>query len=114
MTAAVDAAVEAHRASPTRPGAVADPKTEEPIAIPATARSPDAARGSSVRAVRGRGSFDPVRMYLKEIGKVPLLTGPQEVSLAKRIEAGLDAVDRVEQDAGPQRRPAGEPAGGVP
>jgi RNA polymerase primary sigma factor len=43
------------------------------------------------------GSFDPVRMYLKEIGKVPLLTGPQEVSLAKRIEAGLDAVDRVAQ-----------------
>ena len=35
------------------------------------------------------GSFDPVRMYLKEIGKVPLLTAAQEVSLAKRIEAGL-------------------------
>ena len=35
------------------------------------------------------GSFDPVRMYLKEIGKVPLLTAEQEVTLAKRIEAGL-------------------------
>ncbi len=43
------------------------------------------------------GSFDPVRMYLKEIGKVPLLTGPQEVSLAKRIEAGLGAVDQIEE-----------------
>jgi RNA polymerase primary sigma factor len=31
-------------------------------------------------------SNDPVRMYLKEIGKVPLLTAVQEVSLAKRIE----------------------------
>ena len=32
---------------------------------------------------------DPVRMYLKEIGKVPLLTAEQEVDLAMRIEAGL-------------------------
>jgi len=31
---------------------------------------------------------DPVRMYLKEIGKVPLLTSAQEVDLAKRIEDG--------------------------
>jgi RNA polymerase primary sigma factor len=31
---------------------------------------------------------DPVRMYLKEIGKVPLLTASQEVDLARRIEAG--------------------------
>jgi RNA polymerase primary sigma factor len=35
------------------------------------------------------GSFDPVRMYLKEIGKVQLLSGEQEVMLAKRIEAGV-------------------------
>jgi RNA polymerase primary sigma factor len=36
----------------------------------------------SVRAT----SNDPVRMYLREIGKVPLLTAAEEVSLAKRIE----------------------------
>ena len=47
------------------------------------------------------GGFDPVRMYLKEIGKVPLLTGPQEVSLAKRIEAGVHASERLDDDTAP-------------
>ena len=39
---------------------------------------------------------DPVRMYLKEIGKVPLLTARQEVDLAMKIEAGLEATARIE------------------
>ena len=39
---------------------------------------------------------DPVRMYLKEIGRVPLLTAQEEVSLAKRIEAGLIAEEKLE------------------
>ena len=37
---------------------------------------------------------DPVRMYLKEIGKVPLLTADQEIELAKQMEAGMLA-DKV-------------------
>ena len=42
---------------------------------------------------------DPVRMYLKEIGRVALLTAQEEVDLAKRIEAGLIASDKL-QDHG--------------
>jgi RNA polymerase primary sigma factor len=51
---------------------------------------------------------DPVRMYLKEIGKVPLLTAAQEVDLARRIEAGematlllhsLELDDKTDQKA---------------
>src|SRR5205807_1284075 len=38
---------------------------------------------------------DHVRMYLKEIGKVPLLSGEEEVSLAQRVEAGLEAAERI-------------------
>ncbi len=43
---------------------------------------------------------DPVRMYLKEIGKVPLLTAEQEIDLAKAMEAGLDAEKTLAEDEG--------------
>jgi RNA polymerase primary sigma factor len=44
---------------------------------------------------RGGGSSDPVRMYLKEIGRVPLLTGPEEVEYSRRVEAGGFAATRL-------------------
>ncbi len=45
--------------------------------------------------MRTETSTDPVRAYLREIGRVPLLRGPEEVELAKRMEAGLLAQERL-------------------
>jgi RNA polymerase primary sigma factor len=80
------------------------PAAPEPAAAPGPVtrnrRAPrtEAAPGENVRPDRvGEGGVsDPVRMYLKEIGKVPLLTGAQEVSLAQRIEKGLMASESIE------------------
>jgi len=44
--------------------------------------------GLDLSVPKGVGIDDPVRMYLKEIGKVDLLTAAEEVELAKRIEQG--------------------------
>ena len=47
-----------------------------------------------VDVLEGVSTEDPVRMYLKEIGNVPLLTGDEEVELAKRVEAGDEEAKR--------------------
>jgi RNA polymerase primary sigma factor len=43
----------------------------------------------------GAGTADPVRMYLREIGQVPLLVAQEEVDLAMRIEAGVLTEERI-------------------
>ena len=47
------------------------------------------------RSPSAGATADPVKDYLKQIGKVPLLNAEQEVELAKRIEAGLFAEDKL-------------------
>ena len=56
----------------------------------------------------GVGLDDPVRMYLREIGRVPLLTADHEVSLAKRMERGLFLDQVIAEMAGDGADPPGE------
>jgi len=59
--------------------------------------------GEDLRASRvaaAGASADPVKDYLRQIGKVPLLTARQEVELAKRIEAGLFADQKLAEGTG--------------
>jgi len=66
-------------------------------------RRPTRARTSATSSSdQGGGAADPVHTYLKEIGRVSLLTAELEVELAKRIEAGNEASERLaELDAKP-------------
>ena len=74
---------------------MASTKSKKKARTVRTTRSRSRARGIDASTVMLTG--DPVRMYLKEIGKVDLLTAAEEVDLAMKIEAGLDAADKLEQ-----------------
>src|SRR5699024_6648323 len=51
------------------------------------------------QVVTAGATADPVKDYLKQIGKVALLNAEQEVELAKRIEAGLFAEEKLSEEA---------------
>jgi RNA polymerase primary sigma factor len=65
--------------------------TESPAEEEPDTRLPDFDSESARRA----GTSDLVRIYLREIGRVPLLTAEDEVELAKAIEAGLYAEEKL-------------------
>jgi DNA-directed RNA polymerase specialized sigma24 family protein len=62
--------------------------------------------GEHAEGTAGAPGADPVRDYLKQIGKVPGLTIEQETELAQRIEAGLTAERKLAEDG--DRLPPGE------
>jgi RNA polymerase primary sigma factor len=60
----------------------------------------------AAQAAAAGATADPVKDYLRQIGKVPLLNARQEVELAKRIEAGLFAEEKLAE--GSAALPAGQ------
>src|SRR5215469_15409307 len=56
----------------------------------------DLRRGAAADGARRAVTGDLVRIYLREIGRVPLLTAQDEVDLAKAIEAGLFAEEKLQ------------------
>jgi len=70
--------------------------TDEGVEItdPVPEEAPDAPRSIQGDTGPRAGTGDLVRIYLREIGRVPLLTAQDEVELAKSIEAGLFAEEK--------------------
>jgi RNA polymerase primary sigma factor len=66
---------------------------ETPVALAEEAE--ETARPEPAEAKASPRGEDPVRLYLKEIGKVPLLTAAQEVQIGRRIEVGQIALRRT-------------------
>ena len=57
----------------------------------------------AARVAAAGATADPIKDYLKQIGRVPLLDAEQEVELAKRIEAGLFADHKLAESSGALR-----------
>ncbi|MBK3574900.1 RNA polymerase sigma factor [Streptomyces sp. MBT65] len=74
------------------------PELEEPTAEAvetAEAPEPDVRPRGRAAADNGAPSSDLFRQYLREIGRIPLLTAAEEVDLARRVEAGLFAEEKL-------------------
>ncbi|GGU32841.1 RNA polymerase principal sigma factor HrdA [Streptomyces coeruleorubidus] len=73
-----------------------EPEPEEPPAgAIETAEAPEAVEPPPARADTSGPSSDLFRQYLREIGRIPLLTAAEEVELARRVEAGLFAEEKL-------------------
>ncbi|MFG3150925.1 sigma-70 family RNA polymerase sigma factor [Streptomyces sp. NPDC048219] len=89
-----------HRAAPDpEPAPVDEPPVDEPPAGGAEADEPEehepAEQPAPTRTETGGPSADLFRQYLREIGRIPLLSAAEEVDLARRVEAGLFAEEKL-------------------
>ncbi|MCY0944456.1 RNA polymerase sigma factor [Streptomyces sp. H34-S5] len=69
------------------------PELHEPVPVPVPA--PRRRSGGSGANSGAGPSADLFRQYLREIGRIPLLTAAEEVDLARRVEAGLFAEEKL-------------------
>ncbi|WP_280889909.1 RNA polymerase sigma factor [Streptomyces sp. LBL] len=77
---------------PTDAVETADAPESEPVESPEPPEPPEPARA---KADTSGPSSDLFRQYLREIGRIPLLTAAEEVDLARRVEAGLFAEEKL-------------------
>ncbi|NHN56046.1 RNA polymerase sigma factor [Calidifontibacter sp. DB0510] len=89
----VDLSLEELAAETEEPTAKAGEEGEENAGF--TLSNDDEADAPAQQVVTAGATADPVKDYLKQIGKVALLNAEQEVELAKRIEAGLFAEEKL-------------------
>ncbi|WP_155989235.1 RNA polymerase sigma factor [Nocardiopsis sp. CNT312] len=88
------------------PAEPAKPAKPEAVGSPVAPKSEDESfvlyddddDAPAAQVVAAGATADPVKDYLKQIGKVPLLNAEQEVELAKRIEAGLFAEEKLSEE----------------
>lgn len=82
-------------AAPDGPPEPDEPSAAVVVEVIETAEPPEPVRLPRSRADTSGPSSDLFRQYLREIGRIPLLTAVEEVELARRVEAGLFAEERL-------------------